>query len=1005
MSDHSNSIGGLDLNFFARFLPPYGNWCGPNWSAGEFGGRLSLEALKLAPVSKIIGADGVLRNSEIDAICKEHDLAYYEAMGKPNEAELVAQADLKLLSQITEKFDSFIFEEKAYALLAYPAFVAKSFTYDVTKIIFSKIADGFEKIGSFVFENSTPRSPFVEFPGEYFPRSCLVDSEGNFVLSCDRDNQEQIMKLDGQLNSLSLLQHSIDEAGNISEEMTVRFNFDSSIAELTHSTEGVEDLKGVVIGPVTQEKIDQFCELGSFAIDFPASQEASALAPEANDFPAIALFDSFEIPLDSYALADFTSWFDEANSILIEPYQWERVDSSLENFWYYGNDQTLAAYDLGDVIEDANWRPDFWSEDWLQPNLDPWFSGSEQFSDSYFPEPVYYSDPNGISNFGDDYFSDFGTFSYPATPQHDFFFSYIDPLVLKLGGGSVHTTNLSGSKVMFDMDGDGDKDKTGWITADQAFLVRDKNNNGKVDDVSEMFSEQMSATASTGFSALAELDTRRNGRIDKYDKFFGELRLWTDINANGVTDGGELHKLSRFGIKSIDLSHVDIHNHYDNGNMVLSTTSYTAERKGITYIGEVAEVLFNFGDHAPVANVYLSDQATALRTADGKVIEVLNGAGVQKVNASLSGVNVLIGSVGDVLSAGNAGQSLLIGNGGATLNGNGGDVHFIVNGSQNIVNTGTGQSVIDVHGDANTINATRGDVELNVDGSLNKLSIGSGADVELGGAANTLTAGARAKDIDITISGDGQVVHVSNATIDIEAHASLTLNGKNNDIAMAGDAMLSGKASGGTLTVIGDDNVATLSGAFIAVTKGAELTLTGGKQQVVLVGDATLVMLSGAKDSTINVFGQGNQLTANKAIISFFEGAGLELTGSGSKITLTGEATLGATGTGHVIDVYGTGNDVDVDRSKIYEHGLADLELTGAGNTLKVTRDNSPAVVMESLALGHTERLLQQAWDRYEQTIDRVLAADWSAPPNGVELVNLVGVGDAEAIVLPTVIA
>lgn len=986
-------------------IPTFGFWCGPGWSAGRRDGYVDVTYTEVAMVKDIFGN---FQKSTLDTLCRLHDLSYLEASGRPDEVALKVQADAMFLRDLSEAYSSLTPSEKPYASMALVGFFAKMVTANPLAMVANFVKEGVSSVLDTIRENSTPKSPFVELEGENVGRSLVVTEDGLIVAGYSRTGEQLTVSLDPELDVAEfLLQQNADSENSYFEydSLRIQMNIDSAVNEMIHSTDGVEDFKGVMIGPVTQEKLDQFCALGSIARDVLALPDSQVPDKTEPDSPALEIFDSLDVSLDSYARNDFTSWFDEANPILIEPYQWERVDSSLENFWYYGNDQTLAAYDLGDVIEDANWRPDFWSEDWLQPNLDPWFSGSEQFSDFYFPEPVYYSDPNGISNFGDDYFSDFGTFSYPATPQHDFFFSYIDPLVLKLGGGSVHTTNLSGSKVMFDMDGDGDKDKTGWITADQAFLVRDKNNNGKVDDVSEMFSEQMSATASTGFSALAELDTRRNGRIDKYDKFFGELRLWTDINANGVTDGGELHKLSRFGIKSIDLGHVDIHNHYDNGNMVLSTTSYTAERKGITYIGEVAEVLFNFGDHAPVANVYLSDQATALRTADGKVIEVLNGAGVQKVNASLSGVNVLIGSVGDVLSAGNAGQSLLIGNGGATLNGNGGDVHFIVNGSQNIVNTGTGQSVIDVHGDANTINATRGDVELNVDGSLNKLSIGSGADVELGGAANTLTAGARAKDIDITISGDGQVVHVSNATIDIEAHASLTLNGKNNDIAMAGDAMLSGKASGGTLTVIGDDNVATLSGAFIAVTKGAELTLTGGKQQVVLAGDATLVMLSGAKDSTINVFGQGNQLTANKAIISFFEGAGLELTGSGSKITLTGEATLGATGTGHVIDVYGTGNDVDVDRSKIYEHGLADLELTGAGNTLKVTRDNSPAVVMESLALGHTERLLQQAWDRYEQTIDRVLAADWSAPPNGVELVNLVGVGDAEAIVLPTVIA
>ncbi len=780
-------------------------------------------------------------------------------------------------------------------------------------------------------------------------------------------------------------------------------NLDSSVTEITHFTYGEEDLNGVIVGSLTQEKLDQFAELGSLALEFPASPELPAVDPDAADFSSFDLFDSLNVALDPHALDEFDTWFGNVDPILIEPYHWERVDSSLENFWYYGNDQTLAAYDLGDVIQEANWRPDFWADDWELPNIDPWFSYASPDSYEYVPEPVYYTAPyGGTSDYGSSYswssdFSYFGSSgsygSYGYGSQSDYFFSYIDPLVLKLGGGAVHTTNLSGSKVRFDMDGDGDRDKTGWISADHGFLVIDKNKNGKIDNVSEMFSEQMSARASTGFAALAELDNKRNGRIDKNDKAFADLRLWTDINANGVTDTGELHKLGHFGIQSIDLNRIEERNQYDNGNMVLSTTSYTGVRKGISYTGEVAEVLFNFGDHAPVAHVYLSDQATALRTADGKVIEVLKDAGAQKVNASLSGVNVLIGGAGDVLNAGNAGQSLLIGNGGATLNGNDGSVHFIVNGSQNVVNTGTGTSFIEVHGDANTINASKGEVDIEVDGSRNKISIGSYAKVDLGGTANTLTAVAKSKDSEITVSGGGHTIHASNADISIEADASVTLNGKNNDISMAGDATLAGNASGGTLTVAGDNNKATLTGAFIAVTEGAELNLTGAKHQVVLAGDAELVMTSTGKGTTISVFGEDNQLTVSAATITLDEGAGLELTGTGSKITLTGDARLETQGYGHVIEVYGTGNALDVDRSKVYEHAFADMELIGVGNMVKVTSDYSPAVTTETKVLAGTERALQQAWDRFDATVDAAFGTAWEPPvDDGSVLVALTGV-------------
>ncbi len=980
-------------------IPTFGLWCGPGWSDGRRDGYVDETYTEVAMVKDIFGN---LQKSTLDALCRLHDLSYLDASGRPDEALLKAQADAVFFRDLSASYSSLTPSEKPYASMALVVFAAKTLVSDPIAISVDYVKERVTAALNVVRENMSPTSPFVEFDGENAGKSLVVTENGSIVAGYTHAGEKLTVRLDPELDVTEFILQQDKEFGPDYfgyDSLRIQMDIDSAVNEMIHSTDGVEDFKGVMIGPVTQEKIDQFVELGSIARDAFSPPAPNMTGPIDTDFPATKIFESLEVSLNSYALNDFTTWFDEADPILIEPYLWDSVDSSLENFWYYGNDQTLAAYDLGDVIDETNWRSDFWADDWSQPALDPWFSDGAQFSGDYFPDPVYFADTGAITSyFGGYSFPEFSATSFNGGGSSDYFFSYIDPLVLKLGGGAVHTTNLSGSTVMFDMDADGDKDKTGWITADHAFLVRDRNNNGKIDDVSEMFSERMSSTASTGFSALAELDTRRNGRIDKYDKPFGELRLWTDINANGVTDGGELHKLSWFGIKSIDIGHVDFRNHYDNGNMVLGATSYTAERKGKAYTGEVAEVLFNFGEHAPVANVYLFDQTTTLRTADGKVIELLSGAGAQKVNASLSGVNVLIGGAGDVLSAGNAGQSLLIANGGATLNGNGGDVHFIVNGSQNVVNTGTGGSVIDVHGDANTINATRGDVELNVDGSRNKISVGSGAEVNLNGASNSLTAAAKAKDIDITVSGIGQVVNASNASIDIEAHASLTLNGKGNDIVMEGEATLAGKASGGTLTAVGDGNVASLTGAFIAVTEGAELTLTGGKQQVVLAGDATLVMRSSAKDSTISVFGDGNQLTANKATIYLAEDAGLVLNGSGSKITLTGNGTLDVTGTGQVIDVYGTGNDVDVDRSTIYEHGLADLELVGAGNTLKITKDASPAVAMELRALDRIDRMLEQAWDRYEQTAYPVLGADWSVPEGGVEIVNLVGVQAASAV-------
>lgn len=1001
MISGESSIKRINVDFPSALVPRWGQYCGPGWSAGQANADMTIEELRQGLVQQVKNLNGEIVDSILDAACKEHDISYALAKGRPDESIRVAQADIEFLSTLGKSYSSLTAVEKPYAAMAIAAFEAK-LVFDGLSIISDEIQSQIKAIVEEYLEKTSGIEPFFLIQRGPSTHSITTNAEGDLIVSEENNGELVNLTLGKEAQDIEFLSWQVDESGDLVDSIQIKKSIGSSSAELTRFDQSGERMTGIIIGSVTEEKLDQFDEFALLSRQISGAIEASLpeeLAIDAVDQNLAPVID-FEMALGGLQALD--AWFDNLDPILNEPFLWEKVDSSLENFWNFGNDETFAAFDLGGVIDDMSWRPDFWADDWTSPSINPWVSDFSADTDFFIPDPLF----------------DFGILggqSEPVMPSFtsapdpwgssisfpDWSFSFIDPLVLKIGGGQVHTTNRAASTVMFDMNGDGEKEKTGWITADHAFLVRDKNNNGQVDDITEMFSERMSATAHTGFGALAELDTKRNSRIDKNDKAFADLRLWTDINANGTTESGELHKLARFGIQSIDLKQVQDRNQYDNGNMVLSSASYTASRGGRSYTGEVAEVLFNYGEHAPVTNIFISDQATALRTADGRVIEVLRDDRAQKVNASMSGVNILIGEKGDVLSAGNAGQSLLIGNGGAILNGNAGAVHFIVNGSQNIVNTGTGHSVVDVQGDANTVNAAKGTVEVAVDGSRNTISIGDGATVSLGGSSNTLTVAQKSKGNQINIQGSNQVVSASNAAIDIEAHASVKLNGKTNAITMQGDATLTGKASGGTLTVLGEGNIATLADAFVAVTEGSALTLTGGKQQVVLAGDASLTMTSNAKGSTIHVFGQNNQLTASKATIQLDEGAGLALNGSGSKITLTGDADFTGSGAGHVVEVYGTDNQVNVSQSNIYEHARADVVLTGLGNKLKVTQENSLAVRQEIQVLGQTERTLQQAWDRYQQMADARLDKDEAVPVIAEPLAKLIGVNVTNEVIAP----
>ncbi|MBP3402488.1 MAG: hypothetical protein J6L82_01095 [Alphaproteobacteria bacterium] len=117
------------------------------------------------------------------------------------------------------------------------------------------------------------------------------------------------------------------------------------------------------------------------------------------------------------------------------------------------------------------------------------------------------------------------------------------PLAIDLDGDGVETISVDNG-VYFDHDGNGFAEKTGWISSDDALLVRDINGNGQIDDGSELFGDQTILSngekAANGFEALADLDSNHDGVFDGDDEAFGEIKVWQDFNQNGVVDDGEL---------------------------------------------------------------------------------------------------------------------------------------------------------------------------------------------------------------------------------------------------------------------------------------------------------------------------------------------------------------------------------------------------------------------------------------------------------------------------------
>ena len=165
----------------------------------------------------------------------------------------------------------------------------------------------------------------------------------------------------------------------------------------------------------------------------------------------------------------------------------------------------------------------------------------------------------------------------------------LSAILLDLDGDGLESKSAGKSKAWFDMNGDGLRDDSGWMSGGDGMLVIDRDKDGAITNASELSFLSEKGGAKNSWEGLAALDSNKDGKLDKVDTRFGELKVWTDRNGDGISQVDEIKTLADLGIAEIGLRNLATSDSVKVGqNLALSTATYKREDGTTATIGNVA---------------------------------------------------------------------------------------------------------------------------------------------------------------------------------------------------------------------------------------------------------------------------------------------------------------------------------------------------------------------------------------------------------------------------------
>jgi Ca2+-binding RTX toxin-like protein len=213
-----------------------------------------------------------------------------------------------------------------------------------------------------------------------------------------------------------------------------------------------------------------------------------------------------------------------------------------------------------------------------------------------------------------------------------------DPLAIDLDGDGIETIGLGANPTLFDHNADGIRTGTGWVTGDDAWLVLDRNASGTIDSGRELFGVDtlLSGTpgvdavyASTGFEALRTLDANADNVFNAQDSAFTQVRLWRDLNQDGISQASELTTLAAQNIIAISLNASTTTINLGNGNTVSGTATVTRGNGSTTHVDAVGVAIDTTAGNLNLTNnpFYREFTTTVPLTTAARALPEMNGSG------------------------------------------------------------------------------------------------------------------------------------------------------------------------------------------------------------------------------------------------------------------------------------------------------------------------------------------------------------------------------------------